>query len=306
MVGPRRGGRGVRRRRPDGRSENATEPVLRTRPWAGGIGTVVAALATADATSTTWRTTGLLVLALAFAAAAQFPPLAGRPDPAGGPDHAVPPDHAETAADTTPTGLAGLTGTPWLTVGALVLGAFGVLVWLPRLGLFADADQAAAGLDGATLVESALVAALALVSAPLLRAVLTAGWGSGAARRTGLISWAVVGAAASAVVVSAGVLLGRAADDSVGGFIAGHGTATLLWAAGAAYLLRHGLRRSADASLSVRVGLVVAAAAVAKLLLFDLATLEGIVRITAFIGAGLALLAMGTSYAKALDRVRGG
>ena len=259
-----------------------------------------------DATSTTWRTTGLLVLALAFAAAAQFPPLAGRPDPAGGPDHAVRPDHAETAADTTPTGLAGLTGTPWLTVGALVLGAFGVLVWLPRLGLFADADQAAAGLDGATLVESALVAALALVSAPLLRAVLTAGWSSGAARRTGLISWAVVGAAASAVVVSAGVLLGRAADDSVGGFIAGHGTATLLWAAGAAYLLRHGLRRSADASLSVRVGLVVAAAAVAKLLLFDLATLEGIVRITAFIGAGLALLAMGTSYAKALDRVRGG
>ena len=93
-------------------------------------------------------------------------------------------------------------------------------------------------------------------------------------------------------------------DRPAGGFVVGHGLATLLWAAGAAYLLMHGLRRGRDAAIALRAGLMLAAAAVAKLVLFDLATLDGIVRITAFIGAGLALLAMGTGYAKALERAR--
>ena len=82
------------------------------------------------------------------------------------------------------------------------------------------------------------------------------------------------------------------------------GLATLLIAGVATYLLMHGLSRSRDAALALRAGLALAGCAVAKLLLFDLATLDGIVRIVAFLGAGLALLAMGTGYARALDRAR--
>jgi len=89
-----------------------------------------------------------------------------------------------------------------------------------------------------------------------------------------------------------------------GGFITGQGLASLLLAGVAAYLLMHGLGRAGDTGHVLRAGLALAAAAVAKLLFFDLSTLDGIVRIAAFIGAGLALLAMGTGYAKALDRAR--
>jgi len=107
-----------------------------------------------------------------------------------------------------------------------------------------------------------------------------------------------------AAVVCAGVLVGRRFATPASGFVTGQGLATLLIAGVAAYLLMHGLSRSRDAALALRAGLALAGCAVAKLLLFDLATLDGIVRIVAFLGAGLALLAMGTGYARALDRAR--
>ena len=40
------------------------------------------------------------------------------------------------------------------------------------------------------------------------------------------------------------------------------------------------------------------AAAVAKLVLFDLVALDGLARVAAFLGAGLVLLAAGTRYAR--------
>jgi uncharacterized membrane protein len=43
---------------------------------------------------------------------------------------------------------------------------------------------------------------------------------------------------------------------------------------------------------------VLVAAAVAKLVLFDLVALDGIARVAAFLGAGLVLLAAGTRYAR--------
>ena len=45
-------------------------------------------------------------------------------------------------------------------------------------------------------------------------------------------------------------------------------------------------------------------AAVAKLFLFDLATLPGLVRALAFIAVGVLLLVIGTWYYRQLDRVR--
>jgi uncharacterized membrane protein len=63
-------------------------------------------------------------------------------------------------------------------------------------------------------------------------------------------------------------------------------------------LLLAGLRRYRDQSWVTRTGFVLAAMAVAKLFLFDLATLDGIARIGAFIVTGLLLLGGGTLYAR--------
>jgi uncharacterized membrane protein len=56
--------------------------------------------------------------------------------------------------------------------------------------------------------------------------------------------------------------------------------------------------------LPLRVtGLVLVGAAVVKLVLFDLSTLDGLARVAAFLCAGLILLAAGTRYAKLVARV---
>ncbi|WP_342752239.1 DUF2339 domain-containing protein, partial [Mycolicibacterium hodleri] len=91
--------------------------------------------------------------------------------------------------------------------------------------------------------------------------------------------------------VTAGVLLGGEAD----GFLAGHVAATLCWIALAAAVLRHATKvPRAERSLPIIGGMAVVAAAMAKLFLFDLGTLDGIFRVVVFIAVGLALLGMGT------------
>jgi hypothetical protein len=78
------------------------------------------------------------------------------------------------------------------------------------------------------------------------------------------------------------------------GFTAGHALVTVSWTVVALGLLARGISRPA-----LRVtGLVLVAAAVAKLVLFDLVALDGIARVGAFLGAGLVLLAAGTRYAR--------
>lgn len=49
------------------------------------------------------------------------------------------------------------------------------------------------------------------------------------------------------------------------------------------------------------VSLVIVAAAVAKLFLFDLAALDGLFRVIAFIVVGLLLLTLGVVYAQSLN-----
>ncbi len=81
----------------------------------------------------------------------------------------------------------------------------------------------------------------------------------------------------------------------------GHGLATVTWmAAGATALLR---RRSGDAVLTV-AGLTMIGAAVAKLFLFDLAALDGAVRVIAFLLVGVTLLGVGAAYAARTERPR--
>ncbi|KOX35183.1 hypothetical protein ADK67_01615 [Saccharothrix sp. NRRL B-16348] len=106
--------------------------------------------------------------------------------------------------------------------------------------------------------------------------------------------WIVTGVVllyAAAGVVLCGALL---VSQDVTGFLFGHSIVTVSWTVAALVLLVRGIDRK-----SLRVaGLVLVGAAVAKLLLFDMAALDGIARVLAFIGAGLVLLTAGTRYAK--------
>ncbi len=117
------------------------------------------------------------------------------------------------------------------------------------------------------------------------------------------LMWAgtvVVAAYASTMLtVTAGVLIGGVN----GGFFAGHMVATIGWIAVAAALFGYAARRpKARRSLLIGGGLALVAAAMAKLFLFDLATLNGMFRVAVFIIVGLVLLAMGTGYARLLAR----
>lgn len=117
------------------------------------------------------------------------------------------------------------------------------------------------------------------------------------------LMWAgavVVAAYASTMAtVTAGVLIGGVK----GGFFAGHMVATIGWIAVAAALFGYAARRpKAQRSLPIGGGLALVAAAMTKLFLFDLGTLNGMFRVAVFIVVGLVLLAMGTGYARLLAR----
>ncbi len=114
-------------------------------------------------------------------------------------------------------------------------------------------------------------------------------------------SWAAAAAVAlygvTTFAVTAGVLLGGVVE----GFFAGHVAATICWIAFAAAVFRYATTVGrAQRSLPIGGGLALVAAAVAKLFLFDLGTLDGIFRVVVFIVVGLALLGMGAGYARLL------
>ena len=112
-------------------------------------------------------------------------------------------------------------------------------------------------------------------------------------------SAAVVVYAVTTFTVTAGVLVG----GTGGGFFAGHMAATICWIAMAAALFIYAARLArAERSLPIGGGLALVAAAMAKLFLFDLGTLDGIFRVVVFIVVGLVLLGMGAGYARILER----
>ncbi|SES42772.1 DUF2339 domain-containing protein [Lentzea albida] len=101
---------------------------------------------------------------------------------------------------------------------------------------------------------------------------------------------------AAGVVLCAALLVSP--DET--GFLFGHSVVTVSWTIAALFLLVKGINNKA-----LRIsGLVLVAAAVLKLVLFDLSALDGIARVLAFLGAGLVLLTAGTRYAKLVSSAR--
>ncbi|MBJ7340852.1 DUF2339 domain-containing protein [Mycolicibacterium sp.] len=175
--------------------------------------------------------------------------------------------------------------TRWCALGFGVCGGLFQLGSAPLVTLI-SAIPVRAPIAGSVLVGSVLLVACA--------AALARSW----ARDW---CWATAAVVAlygiTAFAVTAGVLLGGEVD----GFFAGHVAATICWIALAASAFAYAARvPRARRSLPLGGGVTLVAAAVAKLFLFDLGTLDGIFRVVVFIVVGLALLGMGAGYARRL------
>lgn len=179
-------------------------------------------------------------------------------------------------------------------VTAVALTLVGVVVWtqyLPELFHPTHPERA-----------EAIIASLAGVAT-----VVLAVWAvNRIAGRQGWQSWALwlgsIGFASAAVILS-GSALGSAMGDTMAGFQVAHALTTLGWLVLCVVLLALGLRRSQGLT-PVRIAILLAIAAVAKLFVFDLAALPGLVRALAFLAVGVLLLGIGTWYSRQLQRVR--
>jgi len=176
----------------------------------------------------------------------------------------------------------------WAAFGFAIVGAGVHLSYSPPNALLEPTEIAtAAGIS--TLVSSMLLAAAAVA--------IVWSWGS-AARVLWAGAVAVIIYAVTSFSVTAGLLIGGER-----GFFAGHMAATICWIAMAAAVFGYAAHLPrADRSVPIGGGLGLVAAAVAKLFLFDLGTLDGIFRVTVFIVVGLILLGMGAGYARLLER----
>ncbi|MFE3257467.1 DUF2339 domain-containing protein [Nocardia sp. NPDC059091] len=206
-------------------------------------------------------------------------------------------------------GFLGVAGQQRSRVAAgigVAFGALGALTFFYRADIATLADQSEA--------EAHLGLSTALSALTVLSTLAVAGW---CARRIGLMNreseatalsvFAGIGGlyAVTALTVSLGIATG-----SRNGFLAGHAVATIVWMAAATAALLYGLRRLARtpqrAKVALGTGLLVTAAALAKLFLFDLATLDGLVRAAAFLVVGVLLLVVGTRYARAFGDMDSG
>lgn len=143
------------------------------------------------------------------------------------------------------------------------------------------------------LVAAASVSGLVLV---LAGALLVAGGQVGWIRpdASAATLWAPLGLVGLYGATGLGVTLALLVSPDRTGFTAGHALVTVSWTVAALVLLARGISRPA-----LRVaGLVLVAAAVAKVVLFDLVALDGVARVVAFLGAGLVLLTAGTRYTR--------
>jgi uncharacterized membrane protein len=175
----------------------------------------------------------------------------------------------------------------WAATGFAIVGGGIYLGYAPPSSLMRATELPSAA------AVSALVASLLLVAC-----AITIAWS-----RDEACIWAGSAAvtiyAVTSFTVTAGVLIGGAD----GGFLAGHMAATICWIVMAAALFVFAARLvKKERSLPLGGGLALVAAAMAKLFLFDLGTLDGIFRVVVFIVVGLVLLGMGAGYARLLER----
>ncbi|MCV7069717.1 DUF2339 domain-containing protein, partial [Mycobacterium rufum] len=177
----------------------------------------------------------------------------------------------------------------WAALGFAVVGASVHLVVSPLSALFTPTGVSAAT-GASTLVSSVLLAVATVAIVWSLPGRERALWACAAA---------VVAYAVTSLTVTAGVLIGGTGH----GFYAGHMIATICWIAMAAAVFGYAVRLPrADRSVPIAGGLGLVGAAVTKLFLFDLGTLDGMFRVAVFIVVGLVLLGMGAGYARLLDR----
>lgn len=191
---------------------------------------------------------------------------------------------------------AGLWGRRWLDwaagIGAALAGFLYVAATDPFRAL--EADVAVRAFTVTDVVASAALTLLGL-------AVL---WWVGRRRFSGA-EGAVIGGAVAALaacstgLVALGVVLGRPADDARAGFLAAHLAVTVLWICCAAWLV---LARRTPVPDARRLGFVLGALALAKLLFLDLATLPGLFRVLSFIAVGAVMLAVAVRYRGGADR----
>ncbi|MBB1022467.1 DUF2339 domain-containing protein, partial [Dietzia sp. E1] len=118
------------------------------------------------------------------------------------------------------------------------------------------------------------------------------------ARRVTMVGAVVALATFSVMIVAAGVTIGDLTGAARTGFLAAHLVVTVLWICCAAWLVLTPSPRIADAR---RLGFVLGALALAKLLLLDLATLPGLFRVLSFIAVGAVMLAVAVRYRKETD-----
>lgn len=118
------------------------------------------------------------------------------------------------------------------------------------------------------------------------------------AGRVTMVGAVVALATFSVMIVAAGVTIGDLAGAARTGFLAAHLVVTVLWICCAAWLVLTPSPRIADAR---RLGFVLGALALAKLLLLDLATLPGLFRVLSFIAVGAVMLAVAVRYRKETD-----
>lgn len=181
---------------------------------------------------------------------------------------------------------------PAALLASVLFGLTGLLSGLNgpvRFELLAQAPTE--NLELGTIVTLAATGLLLAVAAVVLWWV---------AHRLGRLAEHTVAAAVTAGVLAlygaAGAVLsiGLAISPDRTGFLLGHVLVTASWTVGALVLLVRGVR-----SVPPRVaGLALVGAALAKLVLFDLSSLDGLARVAAFLVAGLVLLAAGHRYAR--------
>lgn len=177
---------------------------------------------------------------------------------------------------------------------AMAFGAVAALYYLDYASpkMLTTATSVPTGVAVSTLIASLLLVACAVA--------ITWSWIAEAddVIRLGWTAVALIGMyAITMFTVTAGVLFGGAAN----GFFAGHVAATICWIALAAGVFRYAVKLQRDErSVPIGAGMALVAAAMAKLFLFDLGTLDGIFRVVVFIVVGLVLLGMGAGYAKLL------
>lgn len=176
----------------------------------------------------------------------------------------------------------------WVAIGFGVAGG-GVFLGYAPPGSLVVATETATAASISTLIGSVLLAACAV----------TVAWSWKDEPMVWAGSAAVIIYAVTAFTVTAGVLIG----GEGGGFFAGHMAATICWIAMAAALFGYAARLTkAERSVPIGAGMALVAAAMAKLFLFDLGTLDGIFRVVVFIVVGLVLLGMGAGYARLLEK----